>query len=111
MLTPVTWPLTIYVGCQFNPLFEFFNDQGRTQPFNLTGFSAQLVIGGGQLVLSSAGGGLTLGGVAGTVQVYATALQTAGLVPASGVPWYLAWTPSGGQPDCPISGKCLITTP
>ena|ERR1700733_1100093 len=105
MLIPQEWDLDVYPGFQFNPLFEFFEDEARTQPFNLTGFSAQMTIGNGLATPS-----LTLGGALGTIQALLTGAQTANL-PLGQVEWSLAWTPSGGQPDCPAFGRLLVAPP
>lgn len=110
MLTPMPWNLALYPGFTFDPTFEFFTDTAYTDPFDLTGYTAVLTIGNGQLVLSP-GNGLTLGGNAGTIEAVATATQTANLL-AGEFNWQLQWTsPGGGETDCPIAGRIVIGTP
>lgn len=109
MLIPVERDLRLYPGYQFNPLFQFYEDDARTQPFDLAGYSAQLTIGSGLLVLSTSGG-LTVNGALGQVQALATSAQTAA-VPVGDYEWVLQWAPSGGQPDLPAFGTVAVRLP
>ncbi|HWF25155.1 MAG TPA: hypothetical protein VG275_06900 [Solirubrobacteraceae bacterium] len=110
MLIPKQWNLTLFPGFNFDPLFEFYDDDAHAEASDLTGYTAQLVIGSGRLVLTSAGGQLVLGGAAGTVQVLCPPALNENLPPGT-LPWYLEWTPPGGQPDCPLAGQILVSTP
>lgn len=109
MLIAFPKDLVLYPGFRFDPLFQFFVDHTRLEPFDLSGYTAQFVIGASLLVLTSGGGGLTIAG--GEIQVNGTSMQTAA-IPIGTYDWYLEWTSGGGAgPDCPVAGQLTALIP
>jgi hypothetical protein len=79
----------VYRGATFSEQIEWKDESGT--PVNLTGFTARmhmretLEAADPFLTLTTENGGITLGGVAGTIQLLASATQTNAITAASGV--------------------------
>lgn len=79
----------VYRGASFSEQIEWKDESGT--PVNLTGFTARmhmretLEATDPFLTLTTENGGITLGGVAGTIQLLANATQTTAITATSGV--------------------------
>ncbi|MBL0318169.1 MAG: hypothetical protein IPP74_02520 [Alphaproteobacteria bacterium] len=79
----------VYRGATFSEQIEWKDESGT--PVNLTGFTARmhmretLEAADPFLTLTTENGGITLGGVAGTIQLLASATQTTAITATSGV--------------------------
>ena len=79
----------VYRGATFSEQIEWKDESGT--PVNLTGFTARLhmreILEASDpfLTLTTENGGITLGGVAGTIQLLASATQTTAIAATSGV--------------------------
>jgi hypothetical protein len=79
----------VYRGATFSEQIEWKDESGT--PVNLTGFTARLHMretleaADPFLTLTTENGGITLGGVAGTIQLLASATQTTAITATSGV--------------------------
>ena len=79
----------VYRGATFSEQIEWKDESGT--PVNLTGFIARmhmretLEADDPFLTLTTENGGITLGGVAGTIQLLASATQTTAITATSGV--------------------------
>lgn len=79
----------VYRGATFSEQIEWKDESGT--PVNLTGFTARLHMretleaADPFLTLTTENGGITLGGVAGTIQMLASATQTTAITATSGV--------------------------
>lgn len=79
----------VYRGATFSEQIEWKDESGT--PVNLTGFTARLHMretleaADPFLTLTTENGGITLGGVAGTIQLLASATQTTAITAISGV--------------------------
>jgi hypothetical protein len=81
-LFPAEANFRIWKGATFSTRINYFRDAGRSQPFDLSGYTAELVLaktaGGPTLhILSTEVGGITLGGVNGTIDLLIPAATTA----------------------------------
>lgn len=106
-----TWdqPLDIKLGETYNPVLTLYKDAAETQPYDLTGFSAQMVFAGLNLTLTN-GNGLTLGGTAGTIAVViASAVTTA--FPVGDSHYYIKLTDGTGNSGYPVSGRVDVAAP
>jgi len=101
-ITPGNWNFTIYQGGTFRYVITW-KDENNT-PINLTGYSAQMQARTSAasattlLDISTASGGITLGGSAGTITLFLSAAATAALKEGVGV-YDLRLTAPGGNPD------------
>lgn len=83
-MTAARWDITIEQGASFNETLTYTDPTGAL--INLTGCSAHMQVRATfgsptpLLDLSTAAGGIVLGGAAGTIQVIITQLQTSGIV-------------------------------
>ena len=79
----------VYRGATFSEQIEWKDESGT--PVNLTGFTARLHMretleaADPFLTLTTENGGITLGGVAGTIELLASATQTTAITATSGV--------------------------
>lgn len=79
----------VYRGATFSEQIEWKDESGT--PVNLTGFTARmhmretLEAADPFLTLTTENGGITLGGVAGTIQLLVSATQTTAITATSGV--------------------------
>jgi hypothetical protein len=79
----------VYRGATFSEQVEWKDESGT--PVNLTGFTARmhmretLEVADPFLTLTTENGGITLGGLAGTIQLLASATQTTAISATSGV--------------------------
>lgn len=79
----------VYRGATFSEQIEWKDESGT--PVNLTGFTARmhmretLEAADPFLTLTTENGGITLGGVAGTIELLASATQTTAITATSGV--------------------------
>jgi hypothetical protein len=79
----------VYRGATFSEQIEWKDESGT--PVNLTGFTARLHMretleaADPFLTLTTENGGITLGGLAGTIQLLASATQTTAISATSGV--------------------------
>lgn len=77
--------------------------------YNLSGYSASLVIVGGFTLTS--GAGLTLGGAAGTIVIKATPTQTGTITSPRALHYYLQLTSGAGDVYFPIGGSITFASP
>lgn len=87
-LTPGNYDITLYQGATFAQTLTWKNSEGSA--INLTGFSARMMArehldAEAFLTLTTENGGITLGGVAGTIALAVTATDTAALTASRGV--------------------------
>jgi hypothetical protein len=88
-ITPGNYDITIYQGTTFNQQFTW-KDQNNML-INLTGFLARMMartsidVAIPFITLTSAGGGIALGGAAGTITLSMSDTLTSALSPVSGV--------------------------
>lgn len=69
---PDRYDFVIRKGTTFYHTITFYQDASRTQPFDLTGYSASLIIEDKGVVLKTldtSSGGITLGDVLGTIDI------------------------------------------
>lgn len=83
MLLPDRHNFTMWRGATFRSHLTMYADDSETVPRNLTGCSATLVVkdapsGTVLFTLTSSGDGITLGGTAGTIDLYISASDTEG---------------------------------
>lgn len=106
-----TYNIVCEQGATFRLMLTWRNPNGT--PVNVTGYSAKMDVrqkastGHTELSLSTAAGGITLGGVDGTVLLTATATTTNALV--SGVYVYdLELTSAGGEVTRLVAGSFTV---
>lgn len=107
---PGIYDTKIIQGDVWDIPFYFYLDVGETEPFDLTGYTGQLVIEEPvNITLSTSSSGLVIGGTAGSVTPTLTPSQTA--VPSAGVEphWYMVLTDASGNPGTPINGTMVWT--
>lgn len=106
-LQPAKHNFHIWKGATFQKRVTYFEDAARTQPKNLTGYTADLTIrdapDGTPLLTLTHLSGLTLGGAAGTIHITIDAATTAALPWTAGV-YDLLVTSPGGQADALLWG-------
>ena len=115
-LVPQWLDLTIYQGVDYEETLLWETDTPFA-PVNLTGYTARLQIRARRgspdaLITLTNGGGLTLGGAAGTVVVALTAEQTETLTPqANGQKhaWDLRLVSPTGKRQRPVEGDITIS--
>ena len=82
MIRPGNTALECWQGATFEYSLTWYNDDAGTQPRNLTGYTAKLQVRphpSGPIAISmtsAAGGGITLGGAAGTIDLALDATET-----------------------------------
>lgn len=85
---PGIYTFTVYQGATFNPLITW-KDQTNT-PVNLTGYTARMMMRTAVnaplpfVTLTTENGGITLGGMAGTIALLITATTTTSITPTAG---------------------------
>lgn len=97
----------IKIGADFVAPMTRFIDRNRTNPFNLTGFTAKMEIrkkAGAPLIVSltTENGGITLGGTAGTILLFidVTDTEASPIIDNIGINEYdLFLIDSGGDPE------------
>lgn len=94
-----------------NPVGDGAVHWGLASGYDLTGYTASLVIPNAFTLTSSSGGGLTLGGTAGTIIIKATPIQTATVPNNKNLHYYLQLTDSAGDVYFPISGTINFSQP
>lgn len=87
-LTPGNYDLTLYQGATFSQYFTWKNSDGS--PVDLTGFSARMMAretldSQAFLTLTTANGGITLGGTAGTILLTLNPADSAAISASAGV--------------------------
>lgn len=101
----------VYRGATFSEQIEWKDESGT--PVNLTGFTARmhmretLEAADPFLTLTTENGGITLGGVAGTIQLLASATQTTAITATSGV--YDLELASGANVTRLLEGLAIIS--
>lgn len=96
-------------GYHFTQPLTFYQDEAETLPVNLTGFSAVLTLrqpgGVVYMTLTSAGGGIALGGAAGTVAIASASQAPPATAPPAGRHAYaLELFAPGGALDTVLRG-------
>jgi hypothetical protein len=105
-----TYNFVIEQGATLNKVITW--KDGNDAAINLTGYTAvaqfrPTIATAPVLTLSSAATGITLGGVAGTITLQATATVTAALAAGEGV-WGLELTSAGGVVTSLLTGPYII---
>lgn len=130
MTKPAELDLYIFPGATFNGDVETWTWAIDGDAVNLTGYTALALVtdgfgGTSRLSLTSAGGGLVLGGSAGTIAPVLSAADTAALWTSHGAslsqasvyagraayllgPWNLELTSGGGIVTRLLQGKCYL---
>lgn len=103
---------TIRKGTTFYYSMVFYEDETRTQPFDLSGYTSQLVVrseaGGTTLkTLTTSNGGVELGGSAGTILIQIPLNEVDALTWTRGV-YQLTITPPGGNTDPLLWGVMTV---
>lgn len=81
MPTPKNTPITLPYGDTLSRLVTFYQDEEQTTPVDLSGFTALMVVfaeDGTVILMLTDSDGLTLGGVAGTIQIYSEMIEGTG---------------------------------
>jgi hypothetical protein len=107
-LYPDAHDFAIWKGATFRAHLELFNDEAETQPRDLTNHTAELIIrnrpnGDARLTLTTENGGITLGGVTGTIDIVISAAATAAITWKTGH-YDLLVTAAGGDTDALLYG-------
>ena len=114
MNTPERVDLALYRGATFDTTVTWLDSDG--DPVDLTGYTATFRAGRTRygsttvqvLALATGGDGITLGGVAGTIAVTATAAQTR-LIPPGAYRYQLEVTSAGGTVSRIQHGRILVS--
>ena len=116
-LIPARVDLTVIVGADFSTTITFCSDLNQTVPFDLTGYTAVLVIGPASVPLFtlSAGSGITITTPAnGIIIVALTHTQTATVTATdtgTGQHYSLKLTDGSGNVSYPLSGFIRFLNP
>jgi hypothetical protein len=111
-IDPAVEPLTVYQGASFREHFTW-TDENNT-PVNLTGYTARMQArpapesADAFMALTTANGGITLGGAAGTILVQMSAAQTAAL-PSGGGHYDLELVAADGTVTRLLMGRLYIS--
>ncbi len=111
-ITPGTYNFTIYQGATFTYTLTWKDDAGT--PIDITGFTAVLQFRESRdasttfLTLSTAAGGITLGGAAGTITLAISATDTTAITVTGGV-YDLKLTSGAGVVTRLLEGEVLIS--
>lgn len=116
-LDPAYHAFEVFRGASLTEHLELFNDEEETEATDLTGWSARMPIVAtapsnvpGLELTSEPGGGITLGGALGTVDLLITDEVTTDL-PFEKAEYTLFLTNPDGHTDAYIYGKLKIETP
>jgi hypothetical protein len=108
MLVPASLDLAAVIGADFSTTIVLYQDLAQTQPFDLSGYTVTLTIGG---FILTVGSGLTISNPTnGTILAQLTAVQTqtVGLVPLA---YNLNLVDPSGVVSVPLHGHVGFVTP
>jgi len=111
-ILPAEVDLTVLVGADFSTTIQLFTDTTQTVPFDLTGYTATIVIG--NIFTLTSGSGITITPATGTILVVLTDTQTATVTPnppGAEVHWSLKLTDGSGTISYPLNGGVSFVAP
>lgn len=107
-LIPADVDLRAVIGADFSATIVCYSDLAQTTPFDLTGYTVSMQVGG-SLTLTS-GSGVTVTAATGTIVVAITAAQTAVLA-GPRQHYSLKLVDGGGVVSFPMSGELELELP
>jgi hypothetical protein len=108
-ILPASVDLRAVIGADFSVTIQLFQDIAQTTPFDLTGYTVSLTVGGVPAPLTS-GAGLTITAATGVIVAVLTAAQTT-LMPGPAQHYSLKLTDAGGLISFPLSGNLFLALP